>query len=286
MAAEYSTMQTAVTLNTLTPGKLVVNGKVVDNAGYLTYHRQRISATIDALGRTGANKVVELGAHPWAMTALLVDDLRFEILATVSAEEVTNWPDDIGVAARTCDITTAEGNRARFTNYSANLERTIFDIEERPDTIAACEIIEHMIRSPHILLLNINHWLPIGGNLIVTTPNGAQFSNPFRRKSHSPAYRCNAYERHAFLYTLNELLDLIGLCGFDIIESGYWDVYKRTGPGSSLDALSRLPGTYFKDKFKKTIYCLARKSEEVQTLPRPPLIYDPRGKWELIEPRS
>src|SRR5262245_58038000 len=284
MAAKYSMMQTALALETPTPGKLLVNGELVDSAGYLKYHQHRIAATMEALGRMGARRIVELGAHPWAMTALLVDDPRFEILATVSAEEVTNWPDDIGVGGRTCDITTSKANRASFPNYSANLERTLFDIDEQPDTIVACEIIEHMIRSPHIMLLNINHWLPTGGNLIVTTPNGAQFSNPFRRKSHSPAYRCNAYERHAFLYTLNELVDLICLCGFDIVESGYWDVYKRTGPGSALDALSMLPGPYFKDKFKKTVYCIARKNEDVSTLPRAPLIYDPRGKWEFIEP--
>jgi len=286
MSAKFSTTQTALAVAAPAPDKVVVNGEAVANSGYLAYHRQRIAATMEAMGRIGASRVVELGAHPWAMTALLVDDPRFEILATVSAEEVTNWPDDIAVGARTCDITTARGNRARFINYSANLERTLFYIEERPDTIAACEIIEHMIRSPHIMLLNINHWLPIGGNLILTTPNGAQFSNPFRRKSHSPAYRCNAYERHAFLYTRKELVDIISLCGFHVIESGYWDVYTRSGPGFLLDAVSGLPGIYFKDKFKKTIYCIARKSDDIQTLSRPPLIYDPRGKWEFIEPRS
>jgi len=101
-------------------------------------------------------------------------------------------------------IKTVNNNTSSFYNYSANIERTIFNIDEDPDTVLACEIKEHLVRSPHILLLNINKWLKKGGKLILTTPNGLQFNNPFRRKTQMPSYRCYIYERHFYVYSLEK----------------------------------------------------------------------------------
>jgi hypothetical protein len=159
-------------------------------------------------------------------------------------------------------------------------------LDAKPDTAIACEVIEHLQRAPHIMLLNINNWLPLHGQLLITTPNGAQFSNPFRRKSPTTAYRCQIYERHTFLYTLNQLTNLIELCGFRIVEAGYWDVVDRDGLRSVYGLLSRVPLDYFKDKFMKTIYVVAEKVEDVAELGRAPQVYDPRGDWEFIRRSS
>jgi hypothetical protein len=96
-------------------------------------------------------------------------------------------------------IRTCNNRQARFKNYSANIERTRFKIDETPDTVVACEIIEYLVRAPHVMLLNINDWLPLSGKLLITIPNGAQFSNPLHVKSQTLAYRCNVYERHFFI---------------------------------------------------------------------------------------
>jgi hypothetical protein len=136
------------------------------------------------------------------------------------------------------------------------------------------------------MLLNINHWLPIGGRLLLTTPNGGQFSNPLRRKSATPAYRCHIYERHAYVYTLAGLVDLVQLCGFTVSEAGYWDAYERQGPSLIYDWLARLPGQYWRDKFKKTIYLVAQKAGDVEALARVPAVYDGRGEWEFIRPAA
>jgi hypothetical protein len=177
---------------------------------------------------------------------------------------------------------TLGGREVSFPNYSANIERTRFAIEERPDTIIACEIIEHLVRSPHIMLLNINQWLPVGGKLLITTPNGAQFSNPLRRKASRPNYRCNVYARHNGGLTRSQLADLVQLCGFEVRDSGFWNVYQRTGPSRIYSALGALPVDYFREKFRRTIFLLAEKRGEVTELPRLPKCYVPHPDWEFI----
>ena len=80
-----------------------------------------------------------------------------------------------------------------------------------------------------------------------------------------------------------DLIELIGLCGFKVLEAGYVDLHARQGLSRIYGVLSHLPGSYFKDKFKKTIYVIAEKEETVHRLKRHPRIYDPRGEWEFIE---
>jgi hypothetical protein len=265
------------------PIELIVNGECIDGTRYLGFHRKRLRLTLDALRKLGAKRIVELGGHPWVMTSALLDDGHFELAATISAEEVTNWPDDIGATRREYGIRTLGGREMTFPNYSANLERTLFNIQERPDTVIACEIIEHLLRSPHIMLLNINRWLPRGGKLLMSTPNGAQFSNPFRRKSSRPAYRCNVYARHNYLFTLSQLIDIVELCGFKVREAGFWNVYQRTGLSLFYSILGALPIRYFKDKFQRTLFVAAEKETDVAELPRLPRCYAPSANWEFIQ---
>jgi hypothetical protein len=267
----------------LIDGQVMVNGQVFENPAYLAFHQPRIAYTMQKLHHIGAKRIVEIGAHPWMMSAALIDDPEFALCATVSAEEVTNWPDDIGVTTQPYHIRTGQGNETHIVNYAANIERTRFDLQEKPDTVVACEIVEHLIRSPHVMFLNINRWLPVAGKLLVTTPNGAQFANPWRRKSPMPAYRCHIYERHAFLYTLDELTELIALCGFRIVEAGYWDVYERHGWSTIYKLLSHLPWRYCRDKFMRTIFVVAEKVQDVAILDRVPRVCDPHGDWEWIK---
>jgi hypothetical protein len=269
-------------LKTIVHGPVLVNGQVAYRPGYLEYHSRRIARTVQKLREIGARKIVEVGAHPWVMTAHLIDNPAFEVCATVSAEELTRWPDDIGVSVQDYQIRTARGDEVTVRNYSANVERTRFKLHEVPDTALACEIVEHLIRSPHVMFLNINGWLPVSGKLFVTTPNGAQFANPFRRRSPTAAYRANVYERHSYVYTLDELVELITLCGFSVMEAGYWDVIERRGPSSVYGVLSQVPWRYLQDKFKKTIYVVGRKERDVAELERVPRVCDPRGNWEFI----
>ena len=256
------------------------------DAGYVAYHEKRIDMTLATLRRLGSRRIIEVGAHPWAMTARLIDSGEFEIAATVSAEEVTRWPDDIGVRRAPVRVLTPGGREVEVPGYSANVERTLFDIAERADTVLACEIVEHLIRAPHVMFLNFNRWLPVGGRVLVTTPNGAQFVNPLRRRSSTPGYRCNVYERHCYLYTREELVDLMTLCGFRVRETDYWDPYPRRGLPAIYGRLARLPSSYCREKFMSTIVAVGEKERDVAELERAPRVCDPRGDWERIAPNG
>ncbi len=264
---------------------LSVNGSPFSRGDYSEYHTERIARTLAKLTAMGAKNIIELGGHPWAMTSALIDSGNFRVCATISAEEVSKWPDEIAATAAAYEIVTRKGTKAAFSNYSANIERTLFDVKERADTVIACEIVEHLVRAPHVMFLNANRWLEPGGNLLVTTPNGSAFMNPFRTKSSTPAYRCHLYERHSYLFTLRQLCDIVALCGFEIADCGYWNVYKRAGWTKIYEWLSAFPGSYWQAKFKDTIFVAARKVRNVSRLERLPLCYEPSPDWEWIDNR-
>jgi hypothetical protein len=259
-----------------------INGEKFDRTRYGTFHDCRMATTLAALREMDVRRVIELGGHPWVMTSHLVDSGEFEVCATVSAEEVTNWPDDIEVTKSKYHLRTESGNEANFLNYSANLERRLFDIPREADAVIACEIIEHLIRSPHIMLLNMNHWLPVGGKILLTTPNGSQFRNPLRLKSWSPGYRCQAYARHNHVYTMDKLVDLISLCGFHIEKACYWDPYPRSGVAKLYGVPARVPLKWFEQRFKKVLCIVATKEKHVDVLERTPQVYVPDDEWEYI----
>jgi hypothetical protein len=93
-----------------------LNGLDVRADDYEAYHHKRIVSTVQKLHDMGAHKIVEVGAHPWVMTAALIDQPEFTVCATVSAEEVMFWPDDIGVTVRPYHLNTPLGHEAWFTN--------------------------------------------------------------------------------------------------------------------------------------------------------------------------
>ena len=261
---------------------LLLNGSPFLRDGYSEYHQARIRRTLNKLHEIHANNVVEVGGHPWAMTGALIDAGCFRVCATISAEEVSKWPDDFTPSAAEYRIVTNRGNEATFRNYSANVERRVFDLDVCPDTVIACEIVEHLVRAPHVMFLNINRWLPVGGHLLVTTPNGLAFTNPLRRKSPTASYRCYAYERHSYLFSSPDLVDLIGLCGFEVVEASYWNVYECRGWTKIYSALSTLPLDYSRGKFSQVICIVARKVQATQCLRRRPSCYEASDHWEYI----
>ena len=133
------------------------------------------------------------------------------------------------------------------------------------------------------MLLNINKWLPSGGKLIISTPNGAQFENPFTVKSKTPAYRYNIYERHSYAFTLSGLCELVELCGFKIIEGDILNLYEFSGFGKVRALLSDIPNQYFRKKFRRSIFIVAEKTADVAELPRVPGVYVYDENWENIK---
>lgn len=264
-------------------GQIKVNGQRVDLSRYGTYHEKRFDLTEALVRRLGGGRVVELGGHPWAMTARLLRDPRVQFVASVSAEEVTAWPDELPVTRRNYEIILPGGSQHSFVNYSANIERVLFDIGTRVDLVLACEIIEHMTRAPHVLLLNANSWLEIGGRILITTPNGAQFNNPLRVVPKMPAFRYSTYSRHNYVFTMKGLTDLVTCCGFEVESAEHLSPYGRTRLARLYPLLGRLPVRYFQEKFGQSLYVVARKIADRRTAARLPLVYCPSPSWELVD---
>lgn len=264
-------------------GPILLDGEPVGADGYRAFHRRRIRRTLDLVEAAGGRRILEVGGHPWVMAAAVVERPALELVAAVSAEEHLRWPDDIVPARRALRLRTPTGREATFAGYTANVERRLFPVREQADTVLACEVVEHLLRAPHLLFLNANRWLPPGGTLVVTTPNGARFRNPFRRRPPFPALRCRIYERHAYLYTREGLVDLLELCGFEPVSVELWDPYPRSGASRIYTALAGLPVPYLRELFAATIAVRARKARPVDALPRVPKVYDPRGRWERVD---
>lgn len=268
---------------------ITVNGERLDLSRYDSFHAARYEQTIDLVRSINGGRTIELGGHPWTMTSRLLREPSVDLLATVSAEEVTAWPDEIPVTPHRYTMELPDGTSRDWTNFSANLERTLFAIDSaggennKADLVLACEIIEHLTRSPHIMLLNINSWLKTGGRVILTTPNGSQFDNPLRTKPKMPAYRYSQYARHNYVFTMDMLCDLTETCGFEVEYSTYWSPYSRTGLAKLYRLLSQLPCPYFKNLFAQTIVLVARKKEDRETASRMPRAYAPAVEWERIE---
>ncbi len=268
---------------------ITVNGERLDLSRYDSFHAARYDQTLELVRAMGGGRTIELGGHPWTMTSRLLAEPTVELLATVSAEEVTAWPDEIPITRHPYTMQTAAGTSYDWVNISANLERTMFRIMqegaplEQADLVLACEIIEHLTRSPHVMLLNINSWLRTGGRVVLTTPNGSQFDNPFRTKPKMPAYRYSQYARHNYVFTMAMLCDLVEVCGFEVEYTTYWSPYRRTGLAQLYRLMSWLPGAYFKNLFAQSIVVVARKKEDRETASRMPRAYAPAGNWERIE---
>ncbi|CDO59085.1 hypothetical protein BN1012_Phect871 [Candidatus Phaeomarinobacter ectocarpi] len=263
--------------------KIRVNGEELDITRYDAYHRKRIELTLDAARTTGARRVLELGGDPWLMTSMLASDNDFDLAASVSAQEVTAWPDELDCVAVPYELTTPDGRTAQFTNYSANVERNDIRICGRVDLVLACEIIEHVVRAPHRMLLNANSWLETGGFLLITTPNGTQFENPFHKRAKMPAYRDSVYGRHNYAFTLDGLVDIVESCGFSIEKAEFWNPYKRGGARGIVDFLARVPVGIMREKFSRTLFVLARKTKDCDSAMWLPKVYAPGSMWERVD---
>lgn len=262
--------------------KEIVSDKIVLGR-YELFHSRRLKITLRTIRALGGGRTVEIGGHPWAMTAKLLDEPLVDLVATVSAEEVSVWPDDLPVTQREVEIFSTGRLLRKFTNFSANIERTRFDIGEQVDLVLACEIIEHLTRAPHIMLLNANAWLRLGGRILITTPNGAHFENPFRIKPKMPAYRASTYSRHNYVFTMAGLTDLVESCGFEVECAEFVSPYPRVGPSRIYPFLGRWPVRYLREKFNQSLHVIARKTKQLEVATRLPRVYVPSPDWELVD---
>ena len=69
----------------LMDGQVMVNGQVFCSSDYLAFHQRRIAYTVQKLRQIGAKRIVEIGAHPWMMSAALIDEVSLTAWVKISS---------------------------------------------------------------------------------------------------------------------------------------------------------------------------------------------------------
>jgi SAM-dependent methyltransferase len=182
-------------------------------AGGLPLWREilRLVPQPDARGRA-----LELGSPPFHITLLLRRFRRYDLTLAGCAT------DDRAEIAQEME-SREYGERHAFSCRAFDVERDRFPFDDASfDLVTCCEVIEHLTENPVHLLAEVHRVLRPGGRLVVSTPNVARAGNIaslLRGRNVYDPYHLGAPlrgSRHSREYTLDELRDLVGGCGFAI----------------------------------------------------------------------
>jgi SAM-dependent methyltransferase len=159
---------------------------------------------------------LELGSPPFHITLLLQRFRRYDL--TLSGAASDDRPEIVQ------DVESPDyDERHHFRCLCFDVERDRFPFDDGTfDLVTCCEVIEHLMQNPVHALAEIHRVLRPGGWFVLSTPNAARagnISNLLRGGNVYDPYHLGTAlrgSRHSREYTLDELRDLIGGCGFEI----------------------------------------------------------------------
>lgn len=208
------------------------------SADYLNTHARRFDETtrLIAAARRG-RRAIEIGATDYFQVALGT---------TFDFAEV--WGTDFSVHVEhklyTRDVTAA-GHKVRSTTVSLDIERELFPVTEGYfDLVLYCEVLEHMDIDPMFALAEFNRILPVGGQLILTTPNCCSARNTWKILQGYRPHFFMQYEksrspyRHNFEYDVHAARQLVEAAGFRVDRLYTVDVFEQPVP-EAIDFLKR-----------------------------------------------
>ena len=159
---------------------------------------------------------LELGSPPFHITLLLQRFRRYDLTLSGAAS------DDRPEIVQDLESTDYD-ERHHFRCVCFDVERDRFPFDDATfDLVTCCEVIEHLTENPVHALAEIHRVLRPGGWLVLSTPNAARAGNIaslLRGQNVYDPYHLGTPlrgSRHSREYTLAELRDLIGGCGFEI----------------------------------------------------------------------
>lgn len=208
------------------------------NADYLNTHAKRFAETTQLIGsaRRG-RRAVEIGVTDYFQVALGT---------TFGFSEVwgTNFTPDPEQKLYKRTVTAA-GHSIEATTVSLDIERELFPVTPGYfDLILFCEVLEHMDIDPMFALAEFNRILPVGGQLIITTPNCCSARNTWKiLKGYRPHFymqyeKSRSPYRHNFEYDVHAVAQLVEAAGFTIDTLYTRDVFEEPIP-QALDFLKR-----------------------------------------------
>lgn len=238
-------------------------GSQENSQSYFNVHLNRYLKTLELLPNASpGQRLLELGAAFHHLTPALV---RSKGYSDVRCSDL--WEGEAQTERR---VASADGEE----EFHFPVDN--FDIQTSPwpyadgsfDTVLCCEMLEHLVFDPLLVLSEINRILKMGGRLLLTTPNiasakGVEFilrgGSPYVYGSFEKAGL--ATDRHNREYTPGEVECILQAAGFDIerleTHNSWW-----TDRGS---ALRHLAAAGFSIALRgDDIFCLARKAEGVR----------------------
>lgn len=186
---------------------------------YLSNALDRLGATFELIpdDLLPQAEVLEIGALPYYMTALLLRYTDFSISAI-------NEPNPRADSEGEVTLRSSEYDFSKTVSYrSANIEFDPFPYPDNHfDMVFYCEVIEHLTYDPTQTLYEIHRVLKPDGHLIITTPNPFRYTSILRYirgKNIYPHYSgYNSYARHHREFSAGELRQLLNACNFEVNE--------------------------------------------------------------------
>ncbi|MDQ1237931.1 MAG: hypothetical protein QG577_115 [Thermodesulfobacteriota bacterium] len=200
-------------------------GSSQERIGYVDGSLPRLLKTVQMVPQSNhsGQKLLELGASPYFLTLLLLDQTRYNVeLANFFGECLDRKGTEIIESKKF-------GKRFQLLYENFNAERERFPyIDGSFSIVLCCEIIEHLTIDPTFMLNEIHRILEPKGYLLITTPNVLKLENVLSllggRNIFHPYSGYGVYGRHQREYTHSELSDLVSGCGYEIIETSLDDL--------------------------------------------------------------
>lgn len=207
-------------------------------AQYFRTHASRFDETtrLIAASRRG-KRAIEIGATDYFQVALGSTFGFSEVWGSVFSDDVEHKFYQRDVAAA--------GHSIRSTTISLDVERELFPVAQGHfDLVLFCEVLEHMDIDPMFALAEFNRILPVGGQLIVTTPNCCSARNTWKILQGYRPHFYMQYEksrspyRHNFEYDVHAARQLVEAAGFHVDRLYTVDVFEEPVP-EAIDFLKR-----------------------------------------------
>lgn len=179
---------------------------------------QAVLRLLAGLKAQGVRRVLELGANPYVLTALMKRRFDFDLeLANYFGERLAGEGPFTHVAE-------LDGRPMEFPFRHFNIEQDPFPYADQSfDCVLFCEIVEHLLLSADRAMAEIARVLRPGGFVIISTPNAPRLTNLYflaRGWNIWDGYSDNGpYGRHNREYTLPEVAALAERHGCEVVQT-------------------------------------------------------------------
>lgn len=218
----------------------------------------RFFHTLRFLPPTPDLKVLELGGNPYLFSILVKRFFAYETrYANFFAQNIY----ETAVDSKSQKIESRLFNETyEFEYQTFNMELSDYPYpDETFDGVLFCEILEHLVINPLRAFERLRKIIRPGGWLLLTTPNAVRLQNVALMLSGNNFFdryhpEFTVYGRHNREFTVEEVREILGENGFEVLECLTFDRYDYSTPVIIKDSYEK-PGRvpYTKPEIEKLL---------------------------------